>query len=103
MEFNGLTVQGFDWDQHNSLKIQEKHGILPQQVEFLFAGVFQVVPDEAHSNNEARYAAYGLDPDKRPMIVSFTLRTVDGAMLIRPISARRMHAKERERHDQDQA
>jgi uncharacterized DUF497 family protein len=103
MELNGRSIQGFDWDQHNSLKIQKKHGILPEQVEFVFLGGHgvHVLLDLAHSSEqETRFFGIGFDADRRSMIVVFTLREVDGQCLVRPISARRMHLDERGRYDE---
>ena len=102
MQINGQAVDGFDWDAHNRDKILRKHGITKEQVEHLFhVGRFQLERDEAHSAAEARYTAVGRDADGRPMAVTFTLRWSRDRVLLRPISARRMHAHERRHYEED--
>ncbi len=49
---------------------------------------------------EERFLALGEDPSGRFVIVAFTFRTRAGARLIRPISARYMHAKEVRKYEQ---
>jgi uncharacterized DUF497 family protein len=101
MELNGLGIHGFDWDNHNRDKILSKHGISPGQVESVFNQHFRWWQDRAHSAYEPRFIAVGLDLDGRMLMVVLTLRTLDGQDLIRPVSARRMHAKEWERYEKN--
>jgi uncharacterized protein len=84
-----IVVEGFDWDAGNREKCR-KHGVTPAQIEALFRHSHHVFPDPAHSAAEARLLAIGTGGGGRHIFVAFTLRN----RLIRPISARFMHAKE---------
>jgi uncharacterized DUF497 family protein len=53
-----------------------------------------VFPDVGHSETETRYFGVGVTSRGRHVFVAFTLRMKHGDRLIRPISARFMHAKE---------
>ena len=97
-----LRVGGFDWDEGNRAKCQ-KHGVAIKQIEALFAGGPRVAPDPKHSALEARFIAVGLTDDGRPMFVAFTLRARDGQRLIRPVSARFMHAREVAAYEEESA
>ena len=66
--------QGFELDDANSEKCQ-KHGLTQTDIENLFQG--------------------------KPMIVVFTLRTINKEVLIRPISARYMHQKEARKYEEE--
>ena len=87
------VVSGIDWDTGNRAKCQ-KHGVTSGQVEALFQGSVMVFPDPEHSLKETRYLGIGPTNDGRYILVAFTFRLRDGQQLIRPISARFMHAKE---------
>ena len=52
-----------------------------------------VLADQKHSQDEVRYHALGKSNDARLLHVTFTLRATD--TLVRVISARDMHRKER--------
>ncbi|WP_255399462.1 BrnT family toxin [Oceanicoccus sp. KOV_DT_Chl] len=54
--------------------------------------------DQKHSKNEMRYHALGVSNDARLLHITFTLRSND--TLIRVISARDMHRKERNIYEQ---
>ena len=54
----------------------------------------EVLPDPEHSDREERFKAIGRTEDRRAVLIVFTLGVRDGETLIRPISARYMHAKE---------
>lgn len=85
---------GFDWDEGNREKCQ-KHGVPVAEIEGLFlAGRFDIRPDLAHSQAEARFLAVGRGPGGRHLFVAFTVREREGERLLRPISARYMHQKE---------
>jgi uncharacterized DUF497 family protein len=86
-------VAGFDWDRANREKCR-RHGVSIAEIESIFANPVAVVPDPAHSRTEERFKAIGRTTEGRHAFVVFTLRNRDGAMLIRPISARYMHRKE---------
>ena len=93
-------VQGIDWDDGNREKCA-KHGVSRAEIEALLAGDPAVSPDWAHSDREQRYIAVGRNADGRPMFVAFTYREKAGRLLIRPVSARYMHAREVERYEQE--
>ena len=78
----------------NSFKNEAKHGISRETVEAFFGRDVRVAPDPKHSRTEDRFLALGRSPGERPMIVAFTVRAARGLKLIRPISARFMHARE---------
>ncbi len=86
-------IAGFEWDHANTVKCQ-KHGLTLAAIEACFARPLMVLPDEAHSQHEARLRAIGKDEDGRSVFIVFTVRTRGRVSLIRPISARYMHAKE---------
>jgi uncharacterized DUF497 family protein len=89
-----MQFDGFDWDEGNREKCL-KHGISWAALESLFAGEgVAVLPDTAHSEQEERFRAIGRTKSGRAIFVAFTLRHAGGKVLIRPISARYMHAKE---------
>jgi uncharacterized DUF497 family protein len=91
-------VTGFDWDTGNSRK-NDRHGVSMAEAEQVFFNIpVLMLPDPAHSHSEARYHALGRTIDGRRLHVTFTLRG-DGK-LIRVISARDMHRKERAHYEQ---
>jgi uncharacterized DUF497 family protein len=57
-----------------------------------------MLSESAHSQSELRYHALGRTTDGRRLHVTITLR--DGGKLIRVISARDMHRKERALYEQ---
>ena len=87
------VVDGFDWDDGNRAKCG-KHGVTIDEIEGLFGAEVLVAPDPKHSGDETRFIAIGRSEKGRPMFVAFTVRNRDGLHLIRPVSARYMHAKE---------
>ena len=86
-------LAGFDWDAGNLAKCQQ-HGVSAEEIEALFDAPLLVVPDAAHSKTEARSWAIGKSSAGRVIVIVFTIRLKKGRRLIRPISARYMHAKE---------
>lgn len=86
-------VDGFDWDRGNREKCAG-HGVTIREIEAVFTGQPRVAPDPRHSGSETRFIAVGPGLSERPVFVAFTFRTVGALRLIRPISARYMHAKE---------
>ncbi len=86
-------VAGFDWDQGNLEKCQ-KHGVSLKEIEALFRGEPGFYADPSHSIYEQRLRAIGKTAAGRSVLVAFTLRSINGESLIRPISARYMHEKE---------
>ena len=90
---NSKIVAGFDWDEGNREKCQ-KHGVTIEEIESVIAGKPAIGPDAAHSTAETRFLAIGRASSGRHVFLAFTWRERDGVQLIRPISARYMHAKE---------
>lgn len=86
-------LAGFDWDAGNRAKCT-KHGVSIAEIEALFAAPLLVIPDTAHSETEARIRAIGKTAAGRMIFLVFTIRRKSGRRLIRPISARYMHARE---------
>jgi uncharacterized DUF497 family protein len=88
-----LRVTGFDWDAGNRAKC-EKHGVSIAEIETLLVGAPRIAPDPKHSDAEDRMIAVGRTSSGRAVFVAFTLRTKNRRRLIRPVTARYMHAKE---------
>jgi uncharacterized DUF497 family protein len=88
-----LLVSGFDWDDGNRAKCQ-KHGVSIVEVEALFGRGPRIAPDPKHSADEDRLIAVGKTNAGRPLFVAFTMRTRNGRRLVRPVTARYMHARE---------
>ncbi|MEH6571510.1 MAG: BrnT family toxin [Halioglobus sp.] len=87
-------ISGFDWDSGNSRKSADKHDVSQSEAEQLFFNApLLLLQDGKHSQKEARYHALGKTDSARQLHVTFTLRS--GGTLIRVISARDMHRKER--------
>ena len=96
---NWARVTGFDWDEGNSRKNVEKHGVGQSEAESIFFNEpLLVLEDARHSQAEARFHALGETDDARQLHITFTLR--QGGTLIRVISARAMHRKERAVYEQ---
>lgn len=92
-------ITGFEWDQGNSRKSAEKHGVSQSEAEEVFFNEpLLVLEDVRHSQAEARFHALGTTDDGRLLHVTFTLRR--SGILIRVISARDMHRKERAVYEQ---
>ena len=92
-------IEGFDWDEGNRRKSVEKHDVSQAEAEQIFFNdPLLIVEDVSHSIREVRLHALGRTDVGRLLHVSFTLRG-DGR-LIRVISARAMHRKERIRYEQ---
>ena len=96
---NWKQVTGFDWDAGNERKSKEKHAVSRFEAEQVFFNQpLLVLADQKHSQNEERYHALGKSNDTRLLHITFTLRSAD--TLIRVISARDMHRKERNIYEQ---
>ncbi len=92
------TIVGFDWDDGNARK-NEKHGVLMAEMEQVFFNApLLLLDDEKHSQREARHHALGRTNEGRLLHLTFTLR--HAGSLIRVISARDMHRKERTIYEQ---
>lgn len=97
-----LGANGFEWDDGNIAKCQ-KHGMTQDDIEAVFFDIVEVAQDVAHSQAESRQLAIGRTAEGRPAFVVFTLRAIDEAILIRPLSARYMHGKEFKRYERPQS
>jgi uncharacterized DUF497 family protein len=96
MDLNQIT--GSDWDKGNARK-NEKHGVSMAEAEQVFFNAPLLLLDDAvHSQKEARLHALGKTDVGRLLHITFTLR--QSGCLIRVISARDMHRKERSVYDQ---
>lgn len=93
-----LSASGFDWDTGNREKCQ-KHGVSIAEIEALLLADPQIAPAPRRSVSEERFIAVGWTPAGRALFVAFTMRMLGGARLVRPVSARYMHAKEIERYE----
>jgi len=98
---NWKQIIGFDWDTGNERKSVEKHEISQLEAEQVFFNQpLLVVEDIKHSQMETRYHALGKTDDTNLLHITFTLR--ENNTLIRVISARKMHRKERIVYEQSQ-
>jgi uncharacterized protein len=86
-------ASGFEWDGGNRAKCL-KHGVSLAEIEALLSSDPHIAPDLKHSAAEDRLIAVGRNASGRALFVAFTLRTVGGRRLIRPVSARYMHTQE---------
>lgn len=91
-------IAGFEWDAGNARK-NETHGVSTAEAEQVFFNVpLLLLDDEKHSQQEARHHALGQSDEGRLLHLTFTLRKAGS--LIRVISARDMHRKERTIYEQ---
>jgi uncharacterized DUF497 family protein len=92
------AVVGFDWDEGNARK-NAKHGVTQAEAEEVFLHrPLVLAPDVAHSSaGEPRFHALGVTRAGRRLHLTFTIRR--SGSLIRFISARDMHRKERAIYD----
>lgn len=91
-------IAGFDWDDGNA-RTNEKHGGSQSEAEeVFFSQPLLLLEDSRHGGRESRFHALGKTLEGRSLHISFTLRA--GGTLIRVISARDMHRKERIIYDQ---
>ena len=97
-----LQVAGFDWDEGNRAKCQ-KHGLSILEIEDLFARNPRIAPDPKHSRDEDRMIAVGRTNAGRPAFVAFTIRTKNKHRLLRPVSARYMHAREIAAYEEEES
>ena len=92
------AIVGFEWDAGNERK-NDKHGVSMAEAEQVFFNApLLLLDDVAHSQSEVRLHALGQTDDGRPLHITFTLRR--SGELIRVISARDMHRKERSVYEQ---
>ena len=86
-------VSGIDWDEGNRAHCQ-RHGVPLAEIEALLRGNPRIATDPKHTHLEDRLIAVGRTKRGRPLFVAFTMRERSGRLMIRPVSARYMHAKE---------
>ena len=92
------AISGFDWDDGNRGK-NDKHSVSMSEAEQVFFNVpLLMLTDAHHSQLEPRLHALGKTDVGRFLHITFTLR--QAASLIRVISARDMHRKERAIYEQ---
>lgn len=90
---NWANIEGFDWDAGNSRK-NEAHGVSMNEAEQVFFNEpLLILEDSRHSQTESRFHALGKTDSGRVLHITFTLRA--DKKLIRVVSARDMHRKER--------
>ena len=91
-------IVGFDWDDGNARK-NDKHSVSMAEAEQVFFNApLLLLADTKHSQQENRHHALGCSDAGRPLHIAFTLRKAGS--LIRVISARDMHRKERAFYEQ---
>ena len=97
-----IEIDDFDWDTGNFSKNLKKHGILSGEIEevFLNNSVF-VFPDPGHSHEETRFIGFGKTNSGKWLAIAFTMRAKAGRILLRPISGRPMHKKEKEIYEKE--
>jgi uncharacterized DUF497 family protein len=92
------TITGFDWDAGNDRK-NDKHAVSMAEAEQVFFNEpLLLLEDASHSQQEQRIHALGKTDEGRALHITFTLRQSN--QLIRVISARDMHRKERAIYEQ---
>lgn len=95
MDFDCLDIEsliGFDWDDGNIYKNEDKHRLNYKVIEEVFFNEpLLVIEDFSHSMDECRCVAFGKDDKNNKIMVVFTARTNK----IRVISARLMTKKEK--------
>ena len=92
-------ITGFDWDDGNSRKNADKHGVTQAEAESVFFNdPLIVVADTKHSGREPGFNALGSTAQNRLLHITFTLR--QNGTLIRVISARDVHRKEKMAYEQ---
>ena len=92
-------IAGFEWDEGNSRKSADKHDVSQAEAESIFFNdPLIVAEDTKHSEKEQRLNALGKTSQNRLLHITFTLR--QNGTLIRVISARDMHRKERKAYEQ---
>jgi uncharacterized DUF497 family protein len=98
LSFEG--IEGFDWDEGNSRKSENRHGVTQAEAEQTFFNEPLLVSEDVrHSEAETRLHALGKTDLGRLLHVTFTIR--HGGTKIRVISARDMSRKERARYEQE--
>ena len=95
-----MLIDGFQWDEGNLAKCQ-KHGVSIAEIEALFSSGTLIEFPDPHPG-EVRLRGIGRSGAGRHIFVVWTVRRERDGNLIRPISARYMHAEEIEHYEQAQ-
>jgi len=96
--FNPNEISGFEWDEGNSRKNDKHGGTMAEAEQVFFNSPLLLLEDGVHSQQEIRIHALGKTDDARTLHITLTLRAA--GQLIRVISARDMHRKERAIYEQ---
>jgi|SRR5208337_3343266 len=97
---DSTLIEGFDWDDGNSRKSADKHRVSQAEAEQVFFNEpLQLLEDVKHSMDEPRFHALGRTDEGRLLHLSFTAR--GAGRLIRVISARDMHRKEKDYYEEE--
>src|ERR1700709_875637 len=92
-------IASFDWDDGNSRKSADKHDVSQAEAESVFFNdPLIVVEDLKHSERELLFHALGKTAQNRLLHSSFPVR--QNGTMVRVISARDMHRKERKAYEQ---
>ncbi len=82
----------FEWDRANIDKNFVKHKVANRETEEVFENNPKLIlKDEKHSQNEIRYALFGITNNHRELFIVFTIKEDK----VRVISARDMSQRER--------
>ena len=92
-----MTIVCFEWDDGNWPKCG-KHGVSREEIEQVLLGAPMVMADP--HLDEPRMRAIGKTAAGRYVFLVFVLRRVENQTRLRPISARYMHRKEIDHHEQ---
>jgi uncharacterized protein len=87
-----FKADGFDWDEGNWPKCA-KHGLSKPEIEYALRHDPLVLMDRT-GRAEQRFNAVGRNREGRHLFIVFTVRVINAAILIRPISAGYMHERE---------
>ena len=89
-------VLEFEWDEGNSHKSWQKHGVFRKDAEEVFLDPdLTVFPDLKHSVKEKRLVVVGKNIEGSHLFIVFTIRK----RRLRVISARKMHNEEVEKYE----
>ena len=92
------NLEGFQWDEGNSLKNWKRHKVTVSECEQVFFNKPIIgASDEKHSKSEKRWYLLGRTDLDRKLFVVFTTRKI----FIRVISARDMNKKEKEIYNEE--
>ncbi|MDQ3011049.1 MAG: BrnT family toxin [Acidobacteriota bacterium] len=86
----------FFWEPTKAARVLAERGLSLEEVKTVFEDAFlDIVPDLAHSLEEARFTAIGTSAGGRLLVVTFT----DRGQTIRIITAREATPKERRHYE----